>query len=201
MESWTNALHHIRTRKHFPRFFIPPAARQLHIDHRVTNGSVSYPVLHKAEVSTGIKQVRGDRVFEGMEMPLALRDARELAVVLHEFIQPTAADGGGVAGQEERGNMAMTLFQVGFQGFHFIGLQDVPSGQRVLEAVNPDTVLLEVEISGGQHPDFRGAQAVAVGQEENRIITFGVNGIQQAAGFILREKVDAGCRPALGGCA
>ena len=30
--------------------------------------------------------------------------------------------------------------------------------------MDPEAVLLEVEVGGAQHPDFRGAQAVAVGQ-------------------------------------
>jgi hypothetical protein len=43
---------------------------------------------------------------------------------------------------------------------------------------------------------FRNSEAVAVSQQEEGIIAFGVNGIQQAAQFILRQKVDAGRRPA-----
>ena len=36
---------------------------------------------------------------------------------------------------------------------------------------------------------------MAVGEEENSKITFGVYGIEQAAHFILREEVDAGSCP------
>lgn len=83
MEDWTNALHHIRTRKHFPRVFIPPAARQLRIDHRVTNGSVSYPVLHNAEVSTGVvestvNQVISTRFWKKQQRPWTKRGAHLL---------------------------------------------------------------------------------------------------------------------------
>jgi hypothetical protein len=156
-----------------------------------------YPILHKAEVCAGVQQVRGYRVLEGVEMPLALRDARELAVVLHEFIQSAAADGGGVAREEQRGDVASAFFQVGFQGFHVVGLQQVQSFEGVLEAVNPEPVLLHVEISGGQHPDFRGAQAVAVGKQKDGIVAFGVYGIEQAAGFILRQEINGGRCPAL----
>jgi len=49
-----------------------------------------------------------------------------------------------------------------------------------------------------QHADFRGAQAVAVGEQKDGIITFGVNSIEEAAGFILREEIDAGGCPATG---
>jgi len=52
--------------------------------------------------------------------------------------------------------------------------------------MHPETVLLHVEISGGQHPDFRGAQAMAIGEEENSKIALGVYGIEEAAHFILR---------------
>jgi hypothetical protein len=38
---------------------------------------------------------------------------------------------------------------------------------------------------------------VAVGEEENGIISFGVNGLEEAAGFILREEVDAGSCPSV----
>jgi hypothetical protein len=153
------------TRKHFPRFFIPPAARELRINYRVSDRGVPYPVLHKAEVCTSVEQVRSHRVFEGVEMPLALRDPRALAIVLHEFIQSAAANGGGVAREEQRGDVAGALFEVGFQGFHFVGLQWVQSLERVLEPVNSEAVLLHVEISGGQHPDFGGAEAVIASPE------------------------------------
>jgi hypothetical protein len=79
------------TRKHFPRFLIPPAARQLGIDHGVLKRSVPDPILYKAEIGAGVEQVGGDGVLESVEVPFALRDARELAIVLHEFIQSAAA--------------------------------------------------------------------------------------------------------------
>jgi hypothetical protein len=85
--------------------------------------------------------------------------------------------------------------EVGFQGFDVIGLQGVQSLEGVLEAVNPKAVLLQVEISGGQHPDFRGAQAVAVGEQKDGIVTFRVYGIEQAAGLVLRQKIDTGRCP------
>jgi hypothetical protein len=128
---------------------------------------MAYPILHKGEVCTRAEQVGGDRVLEGMGMPLALGDAHKLALVLHEFIQSAAADGGGVAREEQRGNVASALFEVGFEGFHFVGLQRVQSLEGVLEAVNAEAVLLHVEISGGQHADFGGPQAVTVSEEEN----------------------------------
>src|SRR5881409_2952650 len=62
-------LHHILTGKDFPRFFIPPAARELRIDHGVSDRGVPNPILHKAEVCAGVQQVRSNRVFEGVEMP------------------------------------------------------------------------------------------------------------------------------------
>jgi hypothetical protein len=90
-------LYHIRTRKHFPRFFISPAARQLGIDHGVSDRGVPYPVLHKAEVCTGVEQVGGDRVLEGMEMSLAFRDAGAVAAVFDKLVESAAADGRSVA--------------------------------------------------------------------------------------------------------
>ena len=38
-----------------------------------------YPILHKTEVCAGVEQVGGDRMFEGMEMLLAVRNAGALA--------------------------------------------------------------------------------------------------------------------------
>jgi hypothetical protein len=49
---------HILTGKHFARFFIPPAARELRIDHRVSNRGVANSVLHKAQVCAGAEPVR-----------------------------------------------------------------------------------------------------------------------------------------------
>jgi hypothetical protein len=115
---------------------------------------MAYPILYKPEVCTGIEQVGGDRVLEGMEMPLALRDARVLAVVLHEFIQPAAADGRSVAGQEQRGGVAGALFEVGLKGFDFIGLEGVQAVEGAFEAVDVQPVLLQVEVGGGEVPDF-----------------------------------------------
>src|SRR5262245_25939486 len=111
--------------------------------------------------------MRGDRVLERIKMPLALRNGGTLAIVLHEFIQSAAADVGSIAREEQSREIADALFAVGFQGFHFVGLQRVQPFKRVLEAVNPDTVLFQVEISGGQYADFGGAQAVAVSEQEN----------------------------------
>jgi hypothetical protein len=139
-------LHNPLTRKHFPRFFIAPAAGELGIDHGVSDRGVSYPVLHKAEVCAGIEQVRGNRVLEGVEMPLALRDARELAVVLHEFIQSAAADGRVVAREEQRGDVAITLFERKFP--------PEPEGEMGYKVtqLKQFTLLLEFLFSGYSHP-------------------------------------------------
>ncbi len=161
---------------------------------------MSYPILHKAEVCTSVEQVRGDRVLEGVEMPLALRDVGALAVVLHQFIQSAAADGRRVAGQEQRGDIAGALFQIGFQGFHFVGLQGVQAGEGIFEPVNSEPVLLHVEISSGQHPNFRGAEAVAIGEQKDSIVALGVYSIEQATHFILREEIDGGRCPARACC-
>jgi hypothetical protein len=50
------------TGKDFPRFFIPPAAGELRINHGIANRGVSDPILHKAQIRAGVEQVRGDRV-------------------------------------------------------------------------------------------------------------------------------------------
>jgi hypothetical protein len=186
----------IWTGKHFPRFFIPPAAGELGVNHGVANRSMADPILHKAEVCAGVEQVRGNRVLEGMEVPLALRNIGALAVVLHEFIQSAAANRGVIAREEHGGRVAVALFQVSFDGFEFIGLQRVQSGQGIFEAVNPQAVLLEVKIGKAQHPDFGSSEAVAVSQEKEGIVPLGRNDIQQAPHFVLRQEVDAGCRPA-----
>jgi hypothetical protein len=62
---------------------------------------------------------------------------------------------------------------------------------------------LEV-VCGGEVPDFGGSEAVAVGEQGDGIITFRVYGIEQTAGFILRQKIDGGRCPTdgrFGGCA
>ena len=128
--------------------------------------------------------------------PLALRNGGLLAVVLHQFIQSAAADRGVVAGQKQGGRGAVPLFEIGFDGFEFVRLQRVQARQGVLQAVNPEAVLCEVKVGGAQHPYLRSFEAVAVGQQEEGIIAFGVNRIQQAAQFILRQEVDAGRCPA-----
>src|SRR5262245_55220008 len=130
-----------------------------------------------------------------MEMPLALGDARALAVVLYQFIEPAATDGGMVAREEQDGDVAVTLFQIGFNGFEFIGLQRVQSGKRVFEAVNSKPVLLQVEVCGLELPNFGGSEAMAVGEEEDSIVALRVYGIEHAAHLILGQEVDGGRRP------
>ena len=49
-----------------------------------------------------------------------------------------------------------------------------------------------------QHPHLRGAQAVAIGKQEDSVVAFGVYDIEQAAHFILRQEIDGGRRPAMG---
>ena len=110
------------------------------------------PILHKAEVRPRVEEVRGNRVLEGVEMPLALGNVRTLAVVLDEFIKTATADRRVVAREEQGRRIAVPLFQVGFDSFEFIRLQRVQSGQRVLEALNPEAVLLEVEVGGDSSP-------------------------------------------------
>jgi hypothetical protein len=49
------------------------------------------------------------------------------------------------------------------------------SGKGVLEALNPEAVLLQVQISGAQHPHLRDAQTMAVGEQEDGIVALGVD--------------------------
>jgi hypothetical protein len=145
-------LHNILTGKHFPRFFIPPAASELGINDGVANRSMADPVLHESEVCACIKQVGRDRVLKGMEMPLAVWNVGLLAVVLHEFIQSAAADRGLIAREEQGRRGAVALFQISFEGFEFVGLQGMQSGKGIFQAMDAEAVLLQVEISDAQQP-------------------------------------------------
>ena len=129
--------------------------------------------MDNAQVRPGIQEVGGNRVLEGVKMPRARGHVGALAVVLHQFVQSPATDGGMVAREEERRGVALTLFQVGFDGFEFIRWQWVQSGQRILEAVDAQPVLLHVEVGGTQYPYLRGAQAMAVGEQEDGIVALG----------------------------
>jgi hypothetical protein len=54
---------------------------------------------------------------------------------------------------------------------------------------------------GVQRSDFGCSKAVAVGEQGNGVVAFGVNGIEQVAHFKLREEADSGGCPAGGRCA
>jgi hypothetical protein len=84
-----------------------------------------------------------------MEVPLALGDARALRVFFHEHVEHSAADGGVLAREKERGRTAGgALFEVALEGFDFIGLQGVDACQRALEALDAQAVVFEVEVVG-----------------------------------------------------
>jgi hypothetical protein len=51
------------------------------------------PVLHKARVIGGGKQVGGNGVLEHVEVPLVFREACLVAVALHEHMEHDATDG------------------------------------------------------------------------------------------------------------
>ena len=166
------ALHHIRARKHFARFLIAPPARELRIDDGIPDRGMPDPILHETQVRASVKYVGGNRVLEGVEMALALGDVRAFAIVLDQFIKTSAADRGVVAREEQGGRVALPLFQVGFDGFEFVGLQRVQSGEGMFEAVDAEPVLLHVEVCGLEHPDLGGSEAVAVGEQENGVVAF-----------------------------
>src|SRR5262245_20245340 len=96
-------LHHIWARKHLASLLIAPPARELGVDHRVSNRGMANPVLYKAQVRARVEEVRGDRVLEHMEMPLRGRDPRELAIVFHEGIQLPAGNRGAPRGGQPAG--------------------------------------------------------------------------------------------------
>jgi hypothetical protein len=170
-------LDNIGAGKHFPRFLVPSAGREVGVDHRTRDRGVPHPILHKSQVCAGILEVRSNRVFEHMEVPLVLRDARALAIVLHEFIESAATDGSPIAREEQGRGAALALFDVRFERFEFIRPQSVHAGQGMLHALNADAVLFPVNVIRLQHAHLRRAQAVAVGEEEHGIIAFGVNAI------------------------
>jgi hypothetical protein len=132
--------------KNFARFFIPPSARKLRINDRIADGRMTDPILHEAQIRAGIEQVRGNGVLKRMEVTLALWNPGSFAIILDQLIESAAADGRVVAGQKQRRCTAVPFSEVGFKRFDFIGLQGMQPGKRVLEPVNPEAVLLLVEV-------------------------------------------------------
>jgi hypothetical protein len=64
---------------------------------------VSDPVLHKLEFSVCVKQMGGDRMLEGVELPLLRRKACLLAVGLHRAPQGPSINGHAAIGDKQIG--------------------------------------------------------------------------------------------------
>ena len=84
--------------------------------------------------------------------------------------------------------------------FECVRLQWVQPGKRVFEALNPDTVLLEVEVLAAQQAHLGRAQPVAVGNQKGRIVPLGGNNVEPRAHLGLGGKVDAGGSPRFRRC-
>jgi hypothetical protein len=70
-------------RKQLAGLLIAPGVRQLRILGGVLHILMAHPILDEAEFSTGVEEMRGNGMFEVMELALLWRQARLLAIGLH----------------------------------------------------------------------------------------------------------------------
>jgi hypothetical protein len=78
-------------------------------------------------------------------------------------------------------------------------LQRIDAREGPFQAVDGDPPLLQVHVGALQQPDLRGAQPVAVGQQEEGLIVLVLNDGQEAREFLWREKLlPAGAAPRVG---
>jgi len=80
------------TRKYLPRRAIERCGGEPRIDRGVLHVRMAEPILHKSQISTGIKQVCRNRMLQTMELPLLHRQACDLSIRLHEMVQHVAAN-------------------------------------------------------------------------------------------------------------
>jgi hypothetical protein len=73
------------------------------------------PILHEAEIRPGIQEVRGDRMFEHVEMPLRGREAGRLTVVFHQRIELPAGNRRAALGEKEAWRGMLALAEVGLE--------------------------------------------------------------------------------------
>ncbi len=147
------------------------AGGQEGIDDGILDVAVPEPILHKAQIGAGFEQMGGDRVLETMEVALRRREIGGLAVALHQPVERAARDRiAPVAREQDGGWRRGPLAQVGPQGLGLIRLHRMHPGMTALQAMNPEAQRPEIEIIEAHQPDFAGAQAVAVGDQEQRAI-------------------------------
>src|SRR5712691_1676901 len=74
------------TRKHFPRLCIERCRGEACVDRGVLDVGMSQPILYKRMVCPSIKEMRGNRMLQAMELPLPHRQSCLLPKRPHYFI-------------------------------------------------------------------------------------------------------------------
>src|SRR5262245_26540479 len=97
------SLHYPMTGKDCACLGIERCRSQPCVDCGVLDIGMSQPILYKRQISASIKQVCGNGMLQAMEFPFLPRQPRQLAVRLHEIVQPIAAYRYRAIRQKERG--------------------------------------------------------------------------------------------------
>src|SRR5712692_5852078 len=93
-------------------------------------------------------------------------------------------------GQEKGREVRGSRSKVGFDGLYFVLAHGVDARERVLQAVDPDSVLLHVDIINLQQSDLRSPEAVTIGEKKQRAVSLIGDPSKQPAEFRLREIGD-----------
>jgi hypothetical protein len=104
--------------------------------------------------------------LEAVELPFLRRESRLRAIGLHGAPQRAPVNGYAAVGDEEIRCGIGAGVRVGAQPLNDIRLQGVDTREEAFQTVNGNASLLQVHVGALQQADLRGAQAVAVSQEE-----------------------------------
>ena len=135
------------TGKHLPCCAVQRRCGESRINRGVLDVGMSQPILHKCEISTGIKQVCCNRVLQATELPFLYRQPCKLSIRLHKVVQHISADWYPTVGEKEVRRFILTRSEIGTYRLQYVRLHGVHAGDRPLQAVNTNSPLLSIYIS------------------------------------------------------
>jgi hypothetical protein len=134
--------HNMPTSEHLASPRVAGAGREPGVDHGVLDVLVAQPVPAKGGVFTGIQDMGGDGVLQGVELALVRRYARLLPVLPHQRIQSSPVNGELSIGQEQVRRVIGAFPEIGPDELYRIGLHRIDARVRAFEAMNGDAALL-----------------------------------------------------------
>ena len=111
-------------------------------------------------------------------------------VLPDEPVEGFAADRVSAVAGEENGGVVLAGVEMGLEGFGFVRLQRMNTGEGAFEPVNVDCEALEIEVGELEEADFRGSKSMAVGDQKQGAIALVGDDAEESLELVKRQELD-----------